>query len=64
MNYMCEIIEDEKTLVKIDHLHVHLINLRTNAYLFQNPQLTVFSTKQLYDFSQLLAHSCFSTAES
>jgi hypothetical protein len=48
MNYMCEILEDEKNLVKINHL--------------QNPQLRVVSTKQLYAFSHLLAYSCFPTA--
>jgi hypothetical protein len=37
MNYMCEILEDKKNLVKIDHLRVHPINLRTNKYLLQNP---------------------------
>jgi hypothetical protein len=59
MNYMCEIIEDEKNVVKIDHLHVHPINLRTNTYLLQNPQLTVVSTKQQYP----TIHNCFPTAD-
>jgi hypothetical protein len=34
---MCEIIEDEKDLIKIDHLRVR--QMHTNTYLLQNPQL-------------------------
>jgi hypothetical protein len=50
--------------VKIDHLRFHLINLRINRYLLQNPQLTVVSTKQLYNFPQLSSHhSCHLTID-
>jgi hypothetical protein len=50
MNYTCEIIEDGKNLIKIDHLYVHPINLRINTYLFQNSQLTVVSTNNFLIF--------------